>query len=847
MKKMKKLTAILLALVLVLGLAACGPTGAENTGSPSQSTPPPNESNPPANSPEVSEPPVTPKDGPIEPDAAGVAAKYSEETTADGWIKVTNQGGATLGYHPDSGKPLIQVDGFAFKDLNGNGKLDVYEDWRNSYEDRARDLASQMSGEEIAPYLTHCGWGTFTTDKSVFTSDNNSGYAYITGGGRGGVTRNMGSTQERNVDHAVWVNLIQELCESLDYGIPGVVSIDPNGQSGLIAENALASTMDPNIALEVGKEYSKQYRAAGVTMLLGPQVDLLTTPVMDRGSGTYGEDPALSRDIAEAFVSGMQSTWDGAADKGWGYDSVVTVMKHYSGAGGGEGGRDDHNDTGRFAVYPNNNYEAHLIPFHDGAFNLSHSSTKAAAGVMMNYSISYSKDGSLGEMVAGAWSQWKYDTLLSNWSGYIISDWGPIEGYMGHWGMEDYTTPERAALAIQLGMTAMGGYVDLEDMLGAWELLADDLGEAEALKIMQDRAYENILLTMKLDLFENPYCSTAHVRETNCTDESRAYGVETQLDSIVMVKNSNNLIKQANGSKKLTVYIPYRFIEAVTGGRFSSPASWTPTVDLEIAAQYCNVVTDTVLAPSGEADNKGNATYTENDIQRASAAEIAACDLVLVGMNSPHAASTVVVNGDESQTWLPPSIQYAPYTAVNAKETSVAGKQIKETFSDGYTQQTRIIEENRSYRGNTSKVPSDSGHLADLQYAKSAASGKPVVVLMSMTHGAMVFSEVEPLADAILVGYKGVGNEAFLRIVAGLHEPNGLLVAQMPASMEAVEAQKGEDLPRDLECYVDADGNVYDFAYGLNWSGKINDQRVRTYSAEPLTRCTTINFKYANQ
>ena len=90
-------------------------------------------------------------------------------------------------------------------------------------------------------------------------------------------------------------------------------------------------------------------------------------------------------------------------------------------------------------------------------------------------------------------------------------------------------------------------------------------------------------------------------------------------------------------------------------------------------------------------------------------------------------------------------------------------------------------------------------------------------------------------------------DEAFLKSVTGEHEPSGLLVAQMPASMEAVEAQTGEDLPRDLECYVDADGNVYDFAYGLNWSGKIDDQRVKTYSAAPLTECQTIDFKYANQ
>lgn len=313
-----------------------------------------------------------------------------------------------------------------------------------------------------------------------------------------------------------------------------------------------------------------------------------------------------------------------------------------------------------------------------------------------------------------------------------------------------------------------------------------------------------------------------------------------------MVKNSNNLIKQSAGGDKQTVYIPYRFTAAVSGAWSSTPAYWAPSVDLEVAAQYYNVVTDTVLDPSGEADDSGSATYTENDIQRASAAEVAACDLVLVGMSSPHAASTVVVGEDESQTWLPPSIQYGPYTATTAKENSIGGKEIEETFNDGYTQQTKITTENRSYKGNTANVPSQAAHLDMLKAAKSAAGSKPVVVLMNMTHLSMVFSEVEPLADAILVGYD-VGDEAFLKTVAGEHEPNGLLVAQMPASMEAVEAQTGEDLPRDLECYVDADGNVYDFAFGLNWSGKIEDSRVSTYSAAPLTECQNIDFKYANQ
>jgi beta-glucosidase len=51
---------------------------------------------------------------------------------------------------------------------------------------------------------------------------------------------------------------------------------------------------------------------------------------------------------------------------------------------------------------------------------------------------------------------------------------------------------------------------------------------------------------------------------------------------------------------------------------------------------------------------------------------------------------------------------------------------------------------------------------------------------------------------------------------------------QMPADMRTVEEQF-EDVPRDMKCYRDADGNTYDFAFGLNWEGVIQDERVTKY------------------
>ena len=46
--------------------------------------------------------------------------------------------------------------------------------------------------------------------------------------------------------------------------------------------------------------------------------------------------------------------------------------------------------------------------------------------------------------------------------------------------------------------------------------------------------------------------------------------------------------------------------------------------------------------------------------------------------------------------------------------------------------------------------------------------------------------------------------------------------------MRTVEEQY-EDVPHDMRPLVDADGNAWDFAFGLNWSGVISDARTTKY------------------
>jgi beta-glucosidase len=82
-------------------------------------------------------------------------------------------------------------------------------------------------------------------------------------------------------------------------------------------------------------------------------MDLATEPRWKRISGTFGEDPALSMDMARAVINGWQSTYDeNGNDLGWGENSVNNQMKHFPGDGAAEGGRESHTRDGAYNVFP---------------------------------------------------------------------------------------------------------------------------------------------------------------------------------------------------------------------------------------------------------------------------------------------------------------------------------------------------------------------------------------------------------------------------------------------------------------------------------------------------------------
>jgi beta-glucosidase len=736
---------------------------------------------------------------------------------------VTNKGGQTLGYDTTSGVKMLTVKGLAFKDLNKNGRLDKYEDWRLSAEERAKDLAASLTMEQIAGLMLYSAHQAIPSGSTRFGASTYNGKPFKESGAKSSdlSDQQIKFLTKDNLRHvlvtsvespevaAIWNNKVQALCESIGFGIPANNSSDPRhrstseveynvGSAGQISmwpgSLGMAATFDPVVVKKFGQIAAKEYRALGISTALSPQIDLATEPRWSRVNGTFGENPQLTADMAKAYVDGFQtSLGDKAIAGGWGYTSVNTMIKHWPGGGPEEGGRDAHFAFGKYAVYPGNNLADQLIPFTEGALKLD-GETKMASAVMPYYTISYGIDKQNNERVGNSYNKYIINDLLRgkySFDGVICTDWGvtsdekAVDGFGSTcWGAETLTVAQRHYKIIMAGVDQFGGNNDAGPVLEAYQMGVKEHGEEFMRKRMEQSAVRLLKNIFRVGLVENPYLSVDETAKIVGNTEFMKAGYEAQLRSVILLKNKNKALPV---QKMKTVYIPKR-INAAGRDFFGGPIpeSVSYPINLEVVKKYFKTT-----------DNPAEA------------------DFALVVIRSPNSGSGYdredIKKGGTG--YVPISLQYSPYKALEARDPSLAGGDPLEKFT------------NRTYRGKT-VTTTNSADLKLVLDTKKAMKGKPVIVSVAMSKP-MVFSEFEKEVDAIVVNFE-VQDQAILDILTGVAEPSGLLPLQMPADMKTVETQK-EDVPYDMICHVDSEGNIYDFGFGLNWSGVIKDARVEKY------------------
>lgn len=460
---------------------------------------------------------------------------------------------------------IMEVDSLRFKDLDRNGRLDPYEDWRLPAEARARDLVDRMTLDEKAGVMMHGSAPTAGSEIGVGDRYDIPAARMMIIDARVNafITRLAGDPRIMAEEN----NKLQEIAESGRLGIPATISTDPrNAIRSLLGASVragtfskwpeaigLAAARDPALTKQFADTARQEYLAVGIRQALSPQVDLVTEPRWPRIAGTFGEDAQLSKVLAKAYVEGMQH---GAG--GINADSVLSVVKHWVGYGASKGGVDSHNYYGRYATYTGDNLRRHIVPF-EGAF------AAKVSGVMPTYSILQNAtfEGKPIEQVGGGFNRFLLTDLLRGryrFAGVVMSDWlitndcpaecrdgwpagvTPRPGGMP-WGVESLSQTERFAKAVNAGVDQFGGVVDSALLVEAVKrgLIEMALIDRSTLRILTQKFQQG--------LFESPYVDPAIAERVVGAPAFQAAGEDAQRRSLVLLKNQGNVLPLAAGKK----------------------------------------------------------------------------------------------------------------------------------------------------------------------------------------------------------------------------------------------------------------------------------------------------------
>ena len=445
--------------------------------------------------------------------------------------------------------PTITVDGFTFRDLNKNGKLDVYEDSRADLNSRIEDLTKQMNLEEKSGlmFITMAAMesdGSLSNKTSLFTPFSlmlESNASMVANKKMNHFNTLQSPSPEAMIQ---WNNNIQKLAERTRLGIPVTLATDPrhgvpNAPGSSIYTSfyskwcsppGFAAVGDTILAREFGDIARQEYLATGFRMTLSPMADLATEPRWARINGTFGEDAELSAKITKAYILGFQGD-------SIGHQSVECMVKHFAGGGPQKDGIDAHFPPGKQA-YKGNNFEYHLIPFVKGAFAAHVTQIMPYYGVPVGQTsedvgFSYNKDIVTG-LLRG---KYHYD-------GVVCTDWGLVSDYsfMGimikpaaaH-GVENLTKEQRVAKIINAGCDMFGGELIPEvviDLVKSGQIKEERI-DSSVKRILKEK--------FRLGLFDNPYLNPDVIKILG-NEQFMEKGRESQRRSLVLLKNENNIL-----------------------------------------------------------------------------------------------------------------------------------------------------------------------------------------------------------------------------------------------------------------------------------------------------------------
>ena len=667
-------------------------------------------------------------------------------------------------------KDIITVDGYQFKDLNGNGELDAYEDWRLSASDRAYDLISQMTLEEKAGMMLI---NTLNADAGGKVSElgddyinNQHMHRFIF---RNTVIDNPAEGSSRTgaqvtaYEAAQFTNTVQEMSEATRLGIPALFKSNArnhydhdarfgiNVSSGAFStwpkEGGLAATRDLDLIAEFAKVMRQEWNSIGLRGMYGYMADLATEPRWYRIHETFTEDSDLEAAIVTTLITNLQG-------KEITDDSIVLTMKHFPGGGPQLSGLDPHYPYGREESYTGGAFMDHVKPF-KAAIDAGLTSIMPYYGIPVGMQDVYKPaddvvyDEDIG--VGMAFNKGILEDLLRGELGFV-GNVNSDTGIIGQraWGLEDYTVPQQIAIAVNAGTDVLSGYDKTSVVL---EVIGKDKITAEtndyavdgvSLERVDLACYRLLLEMFQMGLFENPYVDPAAAERTVGRVDFQRLAMEAQKKSIVMLENNGLL--------------PFTAAE--------KPVLYVNNVNAEVAESYGFQVLD---GNAGVSPEGADAAFIRIDITN----------------------KMQIARKDDGSLY-----------------TYADGSPVVTTFGGPIPSEINNLSIS-SMEGTKSWVITPS---MDVVREASEAVGKENVVLSINFRQPYVLDDESGVREmGGLLATFGVSDKALLEIITGAYAPQGKLPYALANSIEAIIEQDP-----DLPGYPEED-TLYPFGYGLTY------------------------------
>ena len=730
-------------------------------------------------------------------------------------------------------KQIIVVDGFKFRDLNGNGRLDPYEDWRLPVAKRIDDLLAQMTVDEKAGMMlidsvnAGCG-GALSAESAEQIAGENMKRAIL----RNSVTMTpvcsgqprpggFGAGQVSPTEMAAFANAVQELRERTRLGIPMVFKsnarnhIDPDARFGIseaagaftafpkeaglaaaaLGEEAVRTGKTPsNGEMSVIRDFARvmgaEWKSVGLRGMYGYMADLATEPRWFRVQETFTENADLAANIIRTLVQTLQgeAVRDGTSVTP--ASAVALTVKHFPGGGPQEDGLDPHYSFGKQQVYSSEaGFAYHLKPF-QAAIEAGVSAIMPYYGVptagrnAKGQPASLTYDGVVYGQTGFAFSKQIVSDLLRTklrFQGYVNSDTGIINDRA--WGLEKQSVNERVAAAVNGGVDVLSGFHEKKVIL---DLVQKGLVTESRL----DEAVKRLLKEQfQLGLFENPYVDTARAAGAIGNEASRAVALDIQRKSLVLLRNAGDgsVQRPLPFKPKAKVYIAGNLSKAgIESYGFTVTDGNTPIDGVRPSAIGHDYA---LISITALADQKAAGTYRSDD--PATGLNPAYRNPFT---NQPWGSQDRCVDpagyGEAASGPKPPCIDLGmrfggvfPWETANLSFTAMAA----------------------------SKSWSVQPNLATIQAIMREAGPKNTILVIYFRHP-YVLDKASGILDAgaILANF-GISEPALMDVLSGKVKPQGRLPFALANNLEAIAKKRP-----DRAGYPKAD-TLYSFGFGLTY------------------------------